>query len=54
MSTLALWSAQPSSQWLVGALSVGLKWTAHEADHLPPPNAGVKKGAAHTSSWHGV
>jgi hypothetical protein len=34
---------QPSIQWIPGALSPGVKRLVHEADHLPPTSAEVKK-----------
>jgi hypothetical protein len=33
MSRTALVSTQPHIQWLSGALSLGIKWPGHEADH---------------------
>jgi hypothetical protein len=32
-----------SIQWVLGALSLGVKWPRHEADHSPP--------LPHTPSW---
>jgi hypothetical protein len=36
-------STQPPIQWIPGALSLGVKWLGHEADHSPPTNAEIKK-----------
>jgi hypothetical protein len=35
-------STQPPVQWVLGALSLGVKWLGHEADHSLPSNAKVK------------
>jgi hypothetical protein len=43
MSRLALGSAQPPIQWVLGALSLGVKWPGYEADHSPPSSAKVKE-----------
>jgi hypothetical protein len=45
------------SNWYWRALSPGVKRQGHEADHLPPSNAGVKNVGAiyplpQLSSWH--
>jgi hypothetical protein len=52
-----LWDlpSQPSIQWVPGALSPGVKWPGHEANHSPPSSAEVKNVEAmppplHTSS----
>jgi hypothetical protein len=42
MSRMALWPTQPPVQWIPGALSLGVKWLGHEADHSPPSSAEVK------------
>jgi hypothetical protein len=47
----------PPLQWVLGALSLGVKQQGHEADNSPPSCAKVKKGGAipplsHISSWH--
>jgi hypothetical protein len=42
-STPALGSTQLPIQWVLGALSPGVKWQAREADHSPPISAEVKK-----------
>jgi hypothetical protein len=34
---------QPPIQWVPGALSLGVKWLGHEADHSSPTSAEVKK-----------
>jgi hypothetical protein len=39
----ALGPTQPPIQWVPGALSMGVKRQAREADHSPPSNAGVKR-----------
>jgi hypothetical protein len=53
---LDLGPTQPPIQWVLGALSPGLKSLAREADYSPPSNAEVKNGGAipplsHISSW---
>jgi hypothetical protein len=45
------------TQWIPQAISPGVKWPGHEADHSAPPNAKVKNGEAipplpQMSSWH--
>jgi hypothetical protein len=47
---------QPPIQWVLGALSPGLKKPGREADHLPPTRVEVKQHGSihplpHTSSW---
>jgi len=42
------WSTQPSTQWLPGALFVGVKRSGRETDHSPP------SGAASPILLHGV
>jgi len=39
----ALGPTQPPIQWVPGALSLGVKWLGHEADHPPPYSAEVKE-----------
>jgi hypothetical protein len=39
MSGTALGPTQPPIQWVLGALSLGVKQLGPEADHLPPSNA---------------
>jgi hypothetical protein len=53
----ALGPTQPPIQWVPGALSPGVKWYGHEADHSPPSSVKVKNCGAipplpHMSSWH--
>jgi hypothetical protein len=55
----ALELTQPPTQWVLGALSLGLKRLGREAYYPPPSNAEVKIGGAisplpHTSSWRGA
>jgi hypothetical protein len=59
MSRPALGPTQRPIQWVVGTLSLGAKWSGHEADHSHPPNAKVEDDAAipslhQRSSWHGA
>jgi hypothetical protein len=42
-SGTALWPTQPPIQWVLGALSLTVKWPGREADHSPPSNAKVKE-----------
>jgi hypothetical protein len=42
----ALRPIQPPIHWVPGALSPGVKRPGHEADHLPPSSAEVKKVGA--------
>jgi hypothetical protein len=55
MSILALGPTQPPIQWVLGALSLGLKHLGCEADHSPPSNIKVKVElyliSPNTSSW---
>jgi hypothetical protein len=44
-------------QWVLGALSLRVKWMEHEADHSPSSSVEIKNGGSippfpHTSSWH--
>jgi hypothetical protein len=54
----ALWPTQPPVQRVRGALSLGLKWLGHEAEHSPPSSAEVKHVWSYTSTppacLHGV
>jgi hypothetical protein len=50
MSRPALGLTQPPIQWLLGALSLGVKWPGHEADHSIPSRAKVKNVWSHTST----
>jgi hypothetical protein len=50
---------QPPMQWVLGALSLGVKQLGHDADHSPPSSAKVKNGQAIPplpciSSWRGA
>jgi hypothetical protein len=52
-------STQPPILWVLGALSLGVKWPRREADHSSPSSAEVKNGGAipplsHTSSWRSI
>jgi hypothetical protein len=56
-SRAALGPIQPPIQWVLGAISPGVKWSEGKADHSPPSSAEVKNGGAipslpHMSSWH--
>jgi hypothetical protein len=42
MSRMALGPTQPPIQWVLGALSLGVKWQGHKADCSPPSSAEVK------------
>jgi hypothetical protein len=59
-SRMALGPAQPPIQWILGALSLGVKWPGHEADHSPPSSAEVKEcvelylHSPNMPSWHGA
>jgi hypothetical protein len=55
-SRSALRSTQPPIQWVLGALSLGVKRLGREVDHSPPISAEVKKmwiytSTPHTPSW---
>jgi hypothetical protein len=50
MSRPALGPTQPPSQWVPGALSLGVKRPGHEADHSPPSCAEVKNAWSYTST----
>jgi hypothetical protein len=43
---LALEPTQPPIQWVLGTLSLGVKWQGHEADHSFPSIAEVKNDGA--------
>jgi hypothetical protein len=50
---------QPPVQRIMGTLSSGVKWPAHEVDHSSPSSAEVKNDGAIPllpcmSSWHGA
>jgi hypothetical protein len=59
-SRTALGPTQPSIQWVLGALSLGVKRPGREADRSPPSSAEVKECAElylhspNTPSWHGA
>jgi hypothetical protein len=58
-SRLALVTTQLPVQWVLGALSLGVKWLVCEADHSPPSSTAVKEGGAmlllsHIPSWCGA
>jgi hypothetical protein len=40
----------PSIQWIAVALSPGVKWLGHEADHSPSPNAKVQNVMSYIST----
>jgi hypothetical protein len=48
----ALGSTHPRIQWVLGALSSGVKRPGREVDHLPPASAEVKKMWIYTSTPH--
>jgi hypothetical protein len=48
-SRTALGPTQPLIQWVLGVLSLGIKWPGREADHSPPSSAEVKNGWSYTS-----
>jgi hypothetical protein len=47
---LALGPIQPPIQWVLGALSLGVKRPGHETDHSPPSSAEVKNASNYTST----
>jgi hypothetical protein len=55
---VALGPSQPPIQWVLGALSLGVKWPGREADHSSPSSAEVKIAWSYTSTppvrLHGV
>jgi hypothetical protein len=59
-SRAALGPTQPPIEWVPGALSLGVKWLGHEADHSPPSSAKVKEcvelylHSPNTTTWHGA
>jgi hypothetical protein len=58
-STLAVAPTQPTIQWVLGVLSLGIKQPRHEANHSCPSSAKVKNCGAipplpHTYSWCGA
>jgi len=42
-------SAQSPIQWVPGAVTPGVKWQGHEADHSPPSSAKAKNAWSYTS-----
>jgi hypothetical protein len=55
----ALGPAQTFVQWVLGALSPGVKWPGREAGYSSPFSAELKNGGAilrlpYTSSWRGA
>jgi len=50
VSRLALESTQLPTQWVSGALSLGVKWTGREADHLPQSSVEVKSTWSYIST----
>jgi hypothetical protein len=44
MSRLALGAIQPPVQWVLGVLSLGVKWPGHKLTTQPPYSAKVKNG----------
>jgi hypothetical protein len=56
----ALVPTQPPTQWVAGALSLGVKRPGYEADHSPPSSAEVKEcvdlylHSPNTPSWRGA
>jgi len=57
-SRLTAISTQPSIQWVPGALSLEVKWSEREADHLPQSSAKAKWECSYSytlsESLHGV
>jgi hypothetical protein len=57
---MALGPTQPPIQWVPGALSLGVKWPGHEADHSPPASVKVKEWVGlylhspNTPPWRGA
>jgi hypothetical protein len=49
-SRTALGSTQPPIQWVPGALSLGVKWPGHEANHSPPSSSEAKNEWRSTST----
>jgi len=50
MSRPALGPIQPPIQWVLGALSLGVKRPGREADHSPPSSAEVNNAQSYTST----
>jgi hypothetical protein len=57
---MALEPTKPPIQWVLGALSLGVKRPVREADHSPPSSAEVKESvdlylhSSNTPSWRGA
>jgi hypothetical protein len=47
---MALWPTHPPTQWVPGALSLGVKRPGREADHSRPSSAEVKNTWSYTST----
>jgi hypothetical protein len=58
VSRTALGPTQPHTQWIPGALSLGVKRQGREVDHSPPSSTEVKNEWSYTSTpptpLHGV
>jgi hypothetical protein len=60
MSRPALGPTKPPIQWVVGALSLGVKLPGRETDHSPPSSAEVNEcvmlylHSPNTPSWRGT
>jgi hypothetical protein len=50
MSRLTLWSSQPPIQWILRALSLGIKWLGYEANHLPQSSTKIKNAWTYNST----
>jgi hypothetical protein len=50
MSRTALGPTQPPIQWVLEALSLGVKWLESEVDHSSPSSAEVKNAWSYTST----
>jgi hypothetical protein len=50
VSRLALGPTQPPVPWVTGAISLGVKQSGHEADHLPTSSSDVKNVWRYTST----
>jgi hypothetical protein len=50
VSRTALGPTQPTTQWVPGAISLGVKRPGCEADHSPPSSAEVKNAWSYTST----
>jgi len=42
-SRTTLGPTEPLTQWVLGTLSIGVKWPGREADNSPPSSAEVKR-----------